>query len=353
MPPFLLLYSTAEILLAVHITLANFVVLWVYVRNRSVRTVTNSYIVSLAFTDFLSGLIGIPVTVWSVHTRSPNTYIPCLLVHLLLCVLCTISTLHMLAIAIDKHATICRRDRLFNTRKARACILITSAWFLGTAVAIIPIFEVFGLSREPEFEGECHFTVVMDYRYLVYIIFFGTILVPSAIIAFCYIRIYSTIREEEKQVTFMLNRLEKERRMANRRKLIRTLLILVFTYGVCWYPLYLINTWDFLFPTMASGPLPTLSTVVLSHVSCALNPLIYAYGMPGFKKALRAFFNPRNGKVPYPLSTQRSLTGVKEVPPYSRVGDLDAMRKRSAPAPTKRLHQPHPIGRRRTLEVYT
>ena len=52
----LMAYAVAELILSVHIALSNLLVLWVYVRWKHVRTVTNSYIFSLALTDFLSGL---------------------------------------------------------------------------------------------------------------------------------------------------------------------------------------------------------------------------------------------------------------------------------------------------------
>ncbi|KAK6017068.1 hypothetical protein OSTOST_17444, partial [Ostertagia ostertagi] len=110
------LYAVAELLLSIHISLSNFVVLYVYVRKKYVRTVTNSYIFSLALTDFLAGSVGIPITVISVMTRRPHSFYGCLFVHLILCILCTISTFHMLAIAVDKYVTICCRDRLFRSR---------------------------------------------------------------------------------------------------------------------------------------------------------------------------------------------------------------------------------------------
>ncbi|PIO76293.1 hypothetical protein TELCIR_01630 [Teladorsagia circumcincta] len=81
----------------------------------------------------------------------------------------------------------------------------------------------------------------------------------------------------------LLRKSERDRRMQGRRRLIKILLILVVSYGICWYPLYIINSIDYFLPRFSIAGL-TLWAVVLSHVSCALNPLIYAYGMPGFKK---------------------------------------------------------------------
>jgi len=125
---------------------------------------------------------------------------------------------------------------------------------------------------------------VVDYRFLVFIIFFGTIILPSIVIAYCYISIYKRIRSEERQIKCLLRASERQRRISVRRKLIRILLILVLTYAFCWYPLYLINTVDlFLPPTYHPGQMTTLFAVVLSHLNCALNPLIYAYGVKNQK----------------------------------------------------------------------
>ncbi|CAI4220996.1 unnamed protein product [Auanema sp. JU1783] len=290
----LTIYAILELMLSIHISLSNLLVLWVYFRYKHVRTATNTYIFSLALTDFLAGSLGIPLTVMSVLTLKPNSYYECLIVHLILCILCTVSTFHMLAIAFDKYITICCKDQLFETRHHRAIILIASSWIIGTAIAIMPVFNIFGFAEtENDFihhNMECHFTVVVDYGYLVYVIFVGTILAPTVFIIFCYVSIYSRIRKEEQQVRCLLPKTEQERRLQGRRKLIKILLILVVSYGICWYPLYIINTVEYFWPNSSMKDL-TLWTVVLSHISCALNPLIYAYGMPGFKKALRNFFN--------------------------------------------------------------
>ncbi|ETN83118.1 7 transmembrane receptor [Necator americanus] len=306
---YLLVYAVAELLLSVHISLSNLLVLYVYVRKKDVRTVTNTYIFSLALTDFLAGCLGIPVTVISVLTRRPKSFYGCLFVHLILCILCTISTFHMLAIAVDKYVTICCRDQLFRSRHSRAVFLIALCWVSGTFIAVMPLFNFFGFAevvsldettplipgfargvsihecfqthtlvkkpapkvhRKAEVEiifaakkpqtldrrqrlcgllhmkisrtesafhaadDMCYFTKVVDYRYLVYVIFVGTILAPTILIVFCYVSIYSRIRKEEIQIKFLLRKSERDRRLQGRRKLIRILLILVVSYGICW-----------------------------------------------------------------------------------------------------------------------
>ncbi|TKR89582.1 hypothetical protein L596_013662 [Steinernema carpocapsae] len=347
----IVIYAIAELLLSVHISLSNLLVLWVFFRCQKVRTVTNTYIFSLALSDFMAGAIGLPATVFSVLTRAPHSFYGCMAIHIYMCILCTISIFHLLAIALDKYLTICCRSTFLGraSRHRRAFVLITLAWVCGTAVAILPMFNVFQFARtENAFQNECHFFVVIDYRYLVYVIFLGTILVPTFLIVYCYAAIFSRIRYEEKQIKCLLRASERERRMNSRRKLIRILLILVLTYAICWYPLYLLNSIDLFFTSPNStSPSLTLAAVVLSHVSCAVNPLIYAYGMPGFKHALREFFRMRN--------TQTTFVNyscyVKTVKEKSRSASVDVRQKsnRGSGRTRDRKKSAPPMHRQRTL----
>jgi hypothetical protein len=75
---------------------------------------------------------------------------------------------------------------------------------------------------------------------------------------------------------------------------------------LCWCPLYLLNTLDFYFPNLRTSSIPTLATVVLSHVNCAINPLIYAHGVPGFKQALRRFLGIHSATVKIPIGGMTS-----------------------------------------------
>ena len=159
-------YSAAELLLAMEISLSNLLVLWVYFRSNQVRTPTNAFIFSLALVDFLAGSIGIPITVFSVLTRAPHSFMSCLAVHVLMCVFCTISIFHLLAIAIDKYITICCKCQLLHqgSRHGRAMVLIIMAWVFGMGIAVMPLFNAFGFASNTvdNWTGECHFTSVSN-----------------------------------------------------------------------------------------------------------------------------------------------------------------------------------------------
>jgi hypothetical protein len=112
-PTEVIIYCTIELLLALHITLANGLVLQAYIRHSSLRTITNTYIFSLAVADFLTGSVAIPLTVFSVLTEQPKNYTLCLLLHSTIVAMCTVSIFHLLAIAVDKYLSICKYGCLF------------------------------------------------------------------------------------------------------------------------------------------------------------------------------------------------------------------------------------------------
>uniref|UniRef100_A0AC35U586 G_PROTEIN_RECEP_F1_2 domain-containing protein n=1 Tax=Rhabditophanes sp. KR3021 TaxID=114890 RepID=A0AC35U586_9BILA len=301
--PTFIIYAIAEMILSIFISLSNALVIWVFIQHKCIRTATNTYIFSLAVTDFLAGLIGVPFTVWSVITRSPKQFLPCLSVHLILCTLCTISTFHLLAMALDKYLTICSPLNAFfyfgkSSRHLRTVIMLSLAWVCGFFIGTMPLFDAFGFSDHLKSAftqlNECSFLYVVDVRYLVFVIFGGTIIIPSIIISFCYVAIYRRIRQDEAQVSCLLRASDRQKRIRNRKKIIRTLIVLVLTYAVCWYPLYLLNTANYLFSFYEPSLEATLFTVWLSHLCCAINPIIYAYGMPGFKQFLRTFIKNRS-----------------------------------------------------------
>nr|CAD2194205.1 unnamed protein product [Meloidogyne enterolobii] len=310
---FLFVYASAELFLAAQIAISNFLVIFVYLRSKHIRTPTNAYIFSLALTDFLTGALGIPFTVASVLTRWPGSFYPCLAIHLILCVLCTVSTLHLLAMAVDKYLTIClrrfveqRNSSSTSVRKTRAHFLIVGCWLIGTAIAGLPMVDGFGFASHTiqKFRGECHFTVVVDYRFLVFIIFFGTIILPSIVIAYCYISIYKRIRSEERQIKCLLRASERQRRISVRRKLIRILLILVLTYAFCWYPPLFNQHGGFIFATNVSSRTDDDSFCCCTFTSelCIESTNLRIWG---FKHSLRRFLpaKVKNTCTQQPVST--------------------------------------------------
>lgn len=61
--PFNVPYTVCEILIGVMSVVGNGIVMIVFCREKKLRTISNLYIISLAFADFLLGLVGIPFSI--------------------------------------------------------------------------------------------------------------------------------------------------------------------------------------------------------------------------------------------------------------------------------------------------
>lgn len=78
-----------------------------------------------------------------------------------------------------------------------------------------------------------------------------------------------------------------KRKQYMRKKVVTSLVVVVIAFLLCWYPLYTLNALVYFAPETAKN-IPAAGfyiTIVMSHFSSAINPLIYAYTMPGFKEA--------------------------------------------------------------------
>lgn len=67
----------------------------------------------------------------------------------------------------------------------------------------------------------------------------------------------------------------------------KNLSIIVLFFMICWVPLYTINCINFFCSNCLVDPKLTNFCIILSHLNSALNPVLYAYHLRDFRKALR------------------------------------------------------------------
>lgn len=97
-----LTYAICELIVALVAVIGNAMVIIVFRRERRLRRRTNYYIVSLAFADFLVGLLGIPFAILA-SVGLPTNLPACLFTISLLLVLCTISIFCLVAVSVDRY----------------------------------------------------------------------------------------------------------------------------------------------------------------------------------------------------------------------------------------------------------
>ncbi|XP_037090841.1 adenosine receptor A2b-like [Pollicipes pollicipes] len=289
---FSLPYTVCEVLVAITAALGNSLVCLVFLTDRRLRKHTNYYILSLALSDMLVGILGVPVAVLA-SAGLPKALQACLFSISVLLILCTTSILNLLAVSVDRFWAI-----LYPMQYARIMTgqlvtgIIIGCWVLGAVVGLLPVM---GWNAGPY--PFCIFTRVMDYNYLVFL-YFATIVFPGLLMAIFYIRIYIVVVKQVRSMSFFAHLSENARQnscysacvgsqVARKEvKAAKNLSIIVLFFMVCWFPLYTINCINAFCPSCAVPLQLTNFTIILSHANSALNPLLYAYNLKDFRRAL-------------------------------------------------------------------
>lgn len=183
-------YATVEVISALLAIVENFFVVFLFVRDRTLRTVKNYYVLSLATADLLVGLVGVPSAV-ALSVGLPRDFRLCLVTTSLLLALCTASIASLVAVTVDRFWAIVlplAYPAVMTPSRARGFIGV--AWVVAAAVGSLPSL---GWNRGAPVEARCFFAEVTDPGYLVFI-YFATIVAPSVFMAVLYAVIFRTVQ---------------------------------------------------------------------------------------------------------------------------------------------------------------
>ncbi|XP_064361399.1 gastrin/cholecystokinin type B receptor [Dromaius novaehollandiae] len=322
----------------------NALVVAVLLLNRRLRTVTNSFLLSLALSDLMLALCCMPFTL------VPNlmgTFVfgeaVCKLIAYLMGVSVSVSTFSLVAIAIERYSAICNplQSRVWQTR-SHACRVIAGTW-LFSALLMLP-YAVYSTTRALPAHGahpparQCTHDWPSEhvrqawYVLLLLVLFF----VPGVVMIVAYglisRELYRGIRfeldvkgeaaarcggagpapacDEGDGCYLQLSRpggvLElralgaqqdrarinsSEAKLVAKRRVIRMLVVIVAMFFLCWLPIFSVNTWRAFAPRAAQRALsgtPISFIHLLSYISACANPLIYCFMNRRFRKAFLA-----------------------------------------------------------------
>ncbi|KAM9846366.1 histamine receptor H2b [Aulostomus maculatus] len=268
--------------------------------SRRLWRIANCFVVSLAVTDLLLGLVVLPFSA-SVELRSgkwPLGGTACNIYISLDVMLCTASILTLLAISADRYlaisAPLSYGRRITGPRVTLAMIAI---WALSLAVSFVPIhlgwntadYRVqhsdWGMGDE-EAEGRyCQFEWNNNY---VLIYAFGSFYLPLLLMCGMYLCIFRVAREQVQRIraaTPSFARTASTAAIAREHKATVTLAAVLGAFIICWFPYFTY------FACMGikekTNPPNTLHSVVLwlGYFNSALNPILYPAFNRDFRKA--------------------------------------------------------------------
>ncbi|XP_066571183.1 trace amine-associated receptor 13c-like [Amia ocellicauda] len=282
--------------LAVLITVGgNLVVIISISHFKQLHSPNNLLVLSLAIADFLLGLFVLPFSM----IRSVETcwYMGSFFCKVHTCIdnlLCTTSIFHLCFIAIDRYYAVCEPLHYANKINTRVSwIFITIGWVLPTIYSFGMIYTKAndqGLEELVEIlscEGGCLLLFNKLWALLDAVTFFA----PCFGMIGIYVRIYTVARKQARLIKTMEDRTFSQedgtRRQRNQeQKAAKTLGIVMSVFLVCWLP-YFTDAMIDVYLNFATPAAVFDCLVWLGYINSTLNPLIYAFFYPWFRKALK------------------------------------------------------------------
>ncbi|ROL54454.1 Histamine H2 receptor [Anabarilius grahami] len=266
--------------------------------SRRLHQISSCFILSLAVTDLLLGLLVLPLSAmlelrngrWPLGGVFCNIYIS------LDVMLCSASILTLLAISVDRYLAI--SNPLCYPRRVtprRVAITLIAIWTCSLAVSFVsinlgwntPDFRVQNLDWNMWDEGEegrtCRYEWNNNY---VLLKAFGIFYLPLLVMCGMYHRIFCVAREQVRRIratTPSSAQAANAVATAREHKATVTLAAVLGAFVICWFPYFTYFTYMGMWAETHPNKLTHSIVLWLGYINSALNPILY----PAFNRDFR------------------------------------------------------------------
>ena len=279
-------YEIVESLIGIFGSASNALVLLAIYKDRSLRTITNCFVGSLALSDVLVGLAVPPIAILS-QEGLPRNFTLCVMLSSLELLFANISVLNLLSVALERFLAI-RNPFLYNRWLTfqRALLLVAVTWIVAILIGLIPVM---GWNAGEKGFSVCHLDAVISFEYMVYLIFIVFTLPPLIAMCAIYFYIFTVVRKTKKAIMLLValgrrDKIKKSLKATKRGD--RGILLVIALFILCWMPFHTINILQLLLHTPLSHELYQVA-IALSHLNSALNPFLFAFGSKRFKWTIK------------------------------------------------------------------
>uniref|UniRef100_A0A8C4Q5W2 Neuropeptide Y receptor type 2 n=1 Tax=Eptatretus burgeri TaxID=7764 RepID=A0A8C4Q5W2_EPTBU len=263
----------------------NSMVIYLVLRHRYMRTVTNLFIANLALADLLVNTLCLPFTLaYTLRDTWTLGAVMCHGIPFAQALAVNVSTLTLTVIALDRHRCIVYHAQS-RCSMGHSRVLIGCTWLLAAILAApLAIFREYrvlnipGLKTlipvcsekwpsEAEHNGTVYSVCMLLLQYVL----------PLAIITVAYLRIWHMLRGAASPGGSEARRCERQRR---RRKAMRMLATVVVLFAVCWLPLHafqLASDLDNRLLRFAEYKLLYTAFHIIAMCSTFVNPFLYGW----------------------------------------------------------------------------
>ncbi|OCT93497.1 cholecystokinin receptor [Xenopus laevis] len=330
----------------------NTLIIIVLVMNKRLRTITNSFLLSLALSDLMVAVLCMPFTL--IPNLMENFIfgeVICRTAAYFMGLSVSVSTFNLVAISIERYSAICNplKSRVWQTR-SHAYRVIAATWVLSSII-MIP-YLVYNKTvtfpmKDRRVGHQCRLVWPSKQVQQAWYILLLTILffIPGVVMIVAYglisrelyrgIQFEMDLNKEAKahkngvptpttipsgdegdgcyiQVTKRRMTMEmstltpsactqmdrarinnSEAKLMAKKRVIRMLIVIVAMFFICWMPIFVANTWKAFdelsaFNALTGAPISFIH--LLSYTSACVNPLIYCFMNKRFRKAFLGTF---------------------------------------------------------------
>ncbi|ELT87495.1 hypothetical protein CAPTEDRAFT_198874 [Capitella teleta] len=237
--------------------------------TQQLRSVTHAFIVSLALSDMLVGVVIIPIN-FAIPTAMFHGYTTCMYAACFTVVVALSSIANIFAVSIDRYLAVAHPLRYRSLMTPRnASIAISTTWVVSIILGFLPLMG-WRVTSSTCLRGETY------HPGYVLLIFACGCLLPAWGSALIYAKVFAIAKETNQKITDT-TAMATGWRMRSNRKTLKTIAILMLYFQLSWLPVFISMVTDaFVSPRL----LPSWAHALfgtLAFVNSALDPLIYGY----------------------------------------------------------------------------
>ena len=265
----------------------NALVCYIVYSNKAMQTVTNLFITNLALSDILLCVLAVPFTpLYTFINKWIFGRIICHLVPYAQATSVYVSTLTLTAVAIDRFFVILHPLR--QRMKLSTCFgILTGIWVFSMSVTL-----PYGICMQVRFFDNrevCEENWPLQYLEIAFGLstLIMQFVVPFFIIAYCYLRISRRLNQRAKSKPGTKSARREEADKEKKRRTNRMLIAMVTIFGICWFPLNVINLTNDFYELGEFFHLCFFLAHAMAVSSTCYNPFLYAWLNENFRKEFK------------------------------------------------------------------
>lgn len=256
---------------------------------RDLRTICNYFIISLAISDILVAVLGMPfwlllqltdLSEQKVITGNLNLFWQCMDI-----LFGTASIMNLAAVSADRNVAITAPYAYPHIMtSSRALLVLSCAWIYAVVVSSLRILK----DQWPEPNG---------YNYFVFVASFA---LPLLFMVAMYSKIYIVARRQAR-------RIGRNRRYTTDVKAAKTIAVVIGVFIVCWAPFF-VSVIGFVHDEKFYPMIIHKSVKWLEYLNSCLNPIIYTCLNKTYRRAFRRLFTRWRGQLE--RTREESVTAI-------------------------------------------